>query len=94
MFGNDDITENTEVLTFERDLKTIQMCVDASNYHKYHSDFEGFIFTQYDDVVQELTPECPRVEDWIPVDLTEKRLIGFKVIESDYIDGLRNIRSI
>ena len=70
------------------------MCVDASDYHKWHSDFEGFIFTEYDDRVQELVPKCDIEEDWISVDLTEKRLIGFRTVESDYLNGRRNIRSI
>ena len=58
-----------------------------------NSDFEGFKFTEYDDVFQELTPHCHREEDWISVDLTERRIIGFKVVESDYV-GKRNLRSI
>ena len=70
------------------------MCVDATVLYNHNSDFEGFILTEYDDVVQELTPKCNEEEDWISVDLTEKRLIGFKVIESDYTDGRRNLRSI
>ena len=70
------------------------MCVDnQSSGNPINADFEGFIFTEYDDVVQELTPHCPHEEDWISVDLTERRLIGFKVIESDYA-GKRNLRSI
>ena len=31
---------------------------------------------------------------WVYFDLTEKRLVGFKVLYSDYNSGTRNIRSI
>ena len=71
------------------------MCVDSSQgQQKVHADFEGFKFTDYADVLKELTPSCNNKNDWISVDLTNRRLIGFKIYESDYIDGRRNVRGI
>ena len=59
-----------------------------------HADFEGFRFLEYGETKKKtLSPSCPQ-KDFISIDLTRSRVVGFRVIISDYQRGLRNIRSI
>ena len=81
----------------EKDIQNLTICVDYFNRGERHRDFEGFEFIQYGEYGERLVPACGRHEDY---DLTGKRLIGFKVILSDYSNAppyneeRRNIRSI
>ena len=70
----------------EKDIETLTICVDTLTIGERHRDFEGFEFTQYGEYGISLIPKCPR-GNYIDFDLTGKRLIGFKVILSDYSDA-------
>jgi hypothetical protein len=59
-----------------------------------HADFEGFSFLEYGATKKKsLAAGCPR-KDYVAFDLTRSRLIGFRVIISDYQQGQQNIRAI
>ena len=97
-FGFQNGTENQQI-TFEKDFSEISICVDDHNSEQ-EQDFEGFKFLQYDEVAPiEILPTSSGCSDgtFKVLDMTDKRLIGFKVIISDHLgsDGrYSNIRQI
>ena len=98
-FGETEQTEDYEYVDLQKDIETLTICVDKLNKGHRHRDFEGFEFTQYGEYGIKLMPKCGR-RNYVDFDLVGKRLIGFKVILSDYTDAppftqdRRNIRSI
>ena len=70
----------------------MEICVDGIGTTGVSADFEGFKFIEVDGTTQFLTASCPNPNQI--VDLSQKRLIGFHVIVSDYLAGRRNIRAI
>ena len=58
-----------------------------------NDDFEGLHFTELDGDYTVLSPNC-KDSAITNFDLSARRLIGFRVINSDYRGGRVNIRSI
>ena len=73
------------------DLKEIVICVDNENPVEIARDFQSFHFYEFDGSEHTLHTGC---EGSHRVDVSRNRLIGFRVVEGDYVDGRRNIRSI
>ena len=79
-------------------MQEIEICVDDQNSEGKNRDFEGFKFLEYgSSTTVDISADCP-AENWKVLDLTNKRLIGFKVIISDHLSDdrecFKNIRSI
>ena len=83
------------------EIKDIEYCIDniGSSFNAEHSDFEGFRFTLFSG--EQLTVQSGGCNTWLMQELGGKRLIGFRVVETDYPQntgvGLvteRNIRQI
>ena len=49
------------------------------------NDFEGFIIHEYSGTVTELYSKCT---EFVSIDLSRQRLVGFEIVASDYRDGL------
>ena len=56
-------------------------------------DIEGLSFLEYNNNFQYLGPSC-NVHNNVVVDLRGYRLIGFKIITSDFNENWRNIKTI
>ena len=104
LFGNkgeNDFGTDTEEIEFSQEIKAIEYCIDKSTLNEYSHDLEGFRFTLYDDQVVTLATRQGGTgswcKDWFMQDLGGKRLIGFRVVEADYLNFVyldRNIREI
>ena len=95
LFGQTTHVKKVEEITLDSDLKRVEICVD--NVHAQGgagADFEGFKFTEMDGQVTKLAAHCPKRADWVTIDLTDRRIIGFRVVESHWYSRFRNIRSI
>ena len=102
-FGNKDLEEDKASVEFTIDgvineIKDIDICIDPTN-NGPGNDFEGFRFTLFDNSQIELQTTNPPCASWEKQELNGKRLIGFRVVETDYpdTDGFivaRNIRQI
>lgn len=91
VFGYTLETANLQTITFSEDLQKLEICVDSIGTGSVSSDFEGFKFTETNGNVQTLSPNC---DPWYSYDLTQGRLIGFRVINSFYMGARMNIRAI
>ena len=86
MFGFDDQGMEMETVEFTKDLESITICIDYDNAD-VHADFEGFEFLEYgesEEII--LSPSCPRAYHQT-IELTGKRVIGFKAVLSDYLNA-------
>ena len=92
MFGTKDRDTNFESLDIDYELSSLGICVDYHPTRLTYVDFEGFEFTDNDGNVETLSPDCSG--DFEKIDLTDRKLIGFKVVVSDFIRERRNIRTI
>ena len=76
------------------DLEKLIICATVNSAYDFDQDFEGFSFYPYDQGVINLRPGCS-VNDEVEIDLTGKRLIGFRVVVTDRINvNDRTIRTI
>ena len=92
MFGFTDETSNIEEITLDSEVVFLETCVDGYPANSSpNADFEGIFFTEHDGDYQGLTPDCPNRQSW---DLSQDRLIGFRVVLSLYYTGRINIRGI
>ena len=79
--GNDHY--KAEEITLEKDLQALEICLDDLSSSP-HDDFEGFNFIEYGGRETKLSPSCNWGRDSEIIDLVGKRLVGFKVVVSDY----------
>ena len=94
MFGETDQTSEQSSLEFDADsqLSSFAICVDSHSQTELNEDFKGFTFTSESNT-QSLSAQCDGL--YTDFDLTEKTLVGFRAIISDYGSGdRRNIRTI
>ena len=89
-FGNKDLNEDNESVTFVdgsqiNEIKDIEFCFDfINNPTAAGGDFEGFRFTLFNNQQIELQTNNPTCAQWQMQELNGKRLIGFRVVETDY----------
>ena len=93
MFGNEDLVSGYDSIELTQDLEKLIICADVNNAATNEADFEGFTFYPYDESALKLRPSCS-VNDEVEIDLTGKRLIGFRVVETYRNNNYRNIRTI
>ena len=93
MFGNEDHVSHYDSVELTQDLEKLIICADVNSAATNEADFEGFTFYQYDETELNLRPSCS-VNDEVEIDLTGKRLIGFRVVVTDRVRDYRNIRTI
>ena len=68
----------------DNDLLSLGICSDTGREGgSEHNDFEGLHFIEYGEKETRLSPNCPETF-FRTIDLEGKRLVGFKVILSDY----------
>ena len=95
MFGETDLTSDHGSLEFDPNsqLSSFEICVDNHSQTELNEDFKGFKFNFADSDTQTLSAQCDGL--YTDFDLTEKTLVGFRTIISDFDSGdRRNIKTI
>lgn len=93
MFGSETYDSRFDSIELTKDLEKLIICADVNSVAEAEQDFEGFSFYPYDESVINLRPGCS-VNDEVEIDLTGKRLIGFRVVVTDRVANDRTIRTI
>ena len=94
MFGFDYETDKYEEMELSAELQNLWICAYQTANNPIHANFRGFTFQEYgSDTKKRLQSSCAHTRQNL-FDLTRSRLIGFRVIISDFWQGKQNIRAI
>ena len=87
MFGTQASYFGSESIEFTKDLEEVALCLDYHVRNQKHADFAGLQFTEYGEESSDWLISRCSLSKAQRVNLTGKRLLGFRAVVSDYTNS-------